>query len=149
MRNVYGCLTLGLLTSLVGAVVNYVFDFNFRLLFTIAIFGLMIALITTPATRANEKTRLMYFFGFTFLTGISNYSFKWFLFLGCNLTPFIQALDAEPAIIFVSLIVSYNPVFRTRIWSRLLCSDALVWRLFMLIPLNISILAVRLYLYVF
>lgn len=108
LRNVYGCLTLGLLTSLIGAFVNYVFDFySFRFLFTIAIFGFMIALITTPASRDNEKKRLMYFFSFAFLTGKLAHNVKDRYCSGCNLAPFIQAVDAEPALIFNAYMITF------------------------------------------
>lgn len=72
LRNVYSTLTLALFTAVVGVVANHLLNlYSFHLIFSIGIFGLMFALISTPANRSTEKRRLTYLFGLAFLIGVT------------------------------------------------------------------------------
>ncbi|GMT27068.1 hypothetical protein PFISCL1PPCAC_18365, partial [Pristionchus fissidentatus] len=72
LRAVYSTLAVGVGIAAVGAMAHMYTDMlRAGFLLSIVSFGLMMALIGTPATAENEKKRLGYFSAFCFTTGIS------------------------------------------------------------------------------
>ncbi|KAI1722334.1 inhibitor of apoptosis-promoting bax1 domain-containing protein [Ditylenchus destructor] len=95
LKNVYGTLTLCLITATLGVIVNSVLGlYNWHFLFSIGSIGLMIALTATEASRANEKKRLAYMFGLAFL-------------VGCTTGPLIEYVGmSDPAIVFNAYVIT-------------------------------------------
>ncbi|KAH7728602.1 Uncharacterized protein family UPF0005 containing protein [Aphelenchoides avenae] len=95
LRNVYGTLALALLTAVVGGITNSLLNlYSFHMLFTLGTFGLMLALMATPHSRDNEKKRLTYLFGLSFL-------------IGCTTGPLVEYVGMDdPSIVFNAYIIT-------------------------------------------
>jgi len=95
LKNVYGTLTLCLITSVIGAIANsYLALHNWHFLFSIGTIGLMIAIVATEPSRANEQKRLGYMFALAFL-------------VGCTTGPLVEYVGAtDPSIVFNAYVIT-------------------------------------------
>jgi len=95
LKNVYATLTLCMVTAVFGVITNSVFHLNsFHFLFSLGTIGLMLAIVCTEASRANEKKRLAYMFGLAFL-------------VGCSTGPLIEYVGAtDPSIVFNAYVIT-------------------------------------------
>lgn len=95
LKNVYGTLALALGCAMLGVVFNAIMNFqSLHFLFTLGIFGLMIAIVSTDASPQNEQKRLAYMFGLSFLVGIQT-------------GPLIEVVGAEdPGIVFNAYLIT-------------------------------------------
>jgi FtsH-binding integral membrane protein len=95
LKNVYGTLTICLMTAVVGAVTNWFLNLHsFHFLFSIGIFGLTFAIVGTTPTQYNEKKRLSYLFALAFL-------------VGCTTGPLVEYVGAQdPSIVFNAYIIT-------------------------------------------
>lgn len=92
LKNVYGCLSLSTVSAAVGAYVHLNTQLlQSSLLTTIGSFGLLAALMSTPDNGKNQKLRLGYLLGFTFLAGL-------------GLGPLLElVISVDPSIIVTAL----------------------------------------------
>jgi len=95
LKNVYGTLTLCLITSVIGAIANsYLALHAWHFLFSIGTIGLMIAIVATEPSRANEQKRLGYMFALAFL-------------VGCTTGPLVEYVGAaDPSIVFNAYVIT-------------------------------------------
>uniref|UniRef100_A0A914HTN7 Bax inhibitor 1 n=1 Tax=Globodera rostochiensis TaxID=31243 RepID=A0A914HTN7_GLORO len=95
LKKVYGTLTLALLSATFGIVVNAVMDFSrLSIIFSLAVFGLMIAITLTESTVQNENKRLAYLYVLTFL-------------MGCQTGPLVEYVGLDdPTIVFNALLIT-------------------------------------------
>lgn len=95
LKNVYGTLALSLGCAVLGVLCNTIMHFHsLQFLFTLGIFGLMIAIVATEASRQNEKKRLAYMFALNFLIGLQT-------------APLIEYVGAEdPSIVFNAYLIT-------------------------------------------
>jgi len=95
LKNVYGTLTLCMATAVLGVIANSWLNlYNWHFMFSLGTIGLMIALVATEASRANEPKRLAYMFGLAFL-------------VGCTTGPLIEYVGAhDPAIVFNAYVIT-------------------------------------------
>lgn len=93
LKNVYGCLSLSTVSAAVGAYVHMYTQFlQASLLTTFGTIGLFFALLSTPDNGKNEKLRLGYLMGFTFLSGV-------------GLGPLLETvINIDPQIVVTALI---------------------------------------------
>ncbi|CAK5074394.1 unnamed protein product [Meloidogyne enterolobii] len=95
LKNVYGTLALALGCAVFGVLFNNVMQFEaMQFVFTLGIFGLMIAIVSTEANSFNENKRLAYMFGLSFLVGIQT-------------GPLIEYVGADdPSIVFNAYLIT-------------------------------------------
>jgi len=95
LKNVYGTLALCMVASVAGVFINSMFVlYSFHFIFSIASIGLMIAIMMTENTRANEPKRLGYMFGLAFL-------------IGCTTGPLVEYVGAiDPSIVFNAYLIT-------------------------------------------
>ena len=95
LKNVYGTLTLCMVTAVLGVVANSALNlYNFHLLFSLGTIGFMIALTATEHNQANEKKRLGYMFALAFL-------------VGCSTGPLIAYVGGtDPSIVFNAYVIT-------------------------------------------
>jgi len=95
LKNVFGTLTLCLITSVLGAIANsYLALHSWNFLFSIGTIGLMIAIVATEPSRANEQKRLGYMFALAFL-------------VGCTTGPLVEYVGAtDPSIVFNAYVIT-------------------------------------------
>nr|CAD2188976.1 unnamed protein product [Meloidogyne enterolobii]CAD2193954.1 unnamed protein product [Meloidogyne enterolobii] len=95
LKNVYGTLALALGCAVLGVLFNNVMQFEaMQFVFTLGIFGLMIAIVSTEANSFNENKRLAYMFGLSFLVGIQT-------------GPLIEYVGADdPSIVFNAYLIT-------------------------------------------
>ncbi|XP_014484824.1 PREDICTED: bax inhibitor 1 [Dinoponera quadriceps] len=93
LKNVYGCLSLSTVSAAVGAYVHMNTQLlQANLLTTLGSLGLLIALMSTPDNGKNQKLRLGYLLGFTFLSGL-------------GLGPLLElVISIDPSIVVTALI---------------------------------------------
>ncbi|XP_012540498.1 bax inhibitor 1 [Monomorium pharaonis] len=93
LKNVYGCLSLSTVSAAAGAYVHmYTQLLQANLLTTIGTMGLLIALMSTPYDGKNQKLRLGYLLGFTFLSGL-------------GLGPLLElVVSIDPSIVMTALV---------------------------------------------
>ncbi|XP_003399325.1 probable Bax inhibitor 1 [Bombus terrestris] len=93
LKNVYGCLSMSLLSA-AGGVYIHMFSELLRanLLTTLGTLGLLFTLINTPDNGKNQKLRLSYLLGFAFFSGL-------------GLGPLLQlVMSVNPTVIVTALI---------------------------------------------
>ncbi|XP_050579813.1 probable Bax inhibitor 1 isoform X2 [Bombus affinis] len=93
LKNVYGCLSMSLLSA-AGGVYIHMFSELLRtnLLTTLGTLGLLFTLINTPDNGKNQKLRLSYLLGFAFFSGL-------------GLGPLLQlVISVNPTVIVTALI---------------------------------------------
>ncbi|RUS71036.1 hypothetical protein EGW08_021207 [Elysia chlorotica] len=92
LKNVYSCLSIGMLTAALGAYTHFYTGLGqWYLMTTLASLGLMAWLATTRHSKETTSTRMGIFTGFTFLSGIS-------------LGPLLEAvIRVDPSIISTAL----------------------------------------------
>lgn len=95
LKNVYGCLSLSTVSAGVGAYVHmYTEILQAGLLSTLGALGLLFALLCTPDNGKNQKIRLGYLMGFTFLSGL-------------GMGPLLEAvISVDPSIVVTSLLAT-------------------------------------------
>lgn len=72
LKNVYSSLSIALLLAAAGTYVNLVFRFSIGgFLGAIVSVGLLMAIFMTPHAPQNVQKRMLYLFGFSFMTGLS------------------------------------------------------------------------------
>jgi FtsH-binding integral membrane protein len=88
LKNVYSSLAIGLLLAAAGTYINLIFNFALGgFLGLIVSIGLMLAIMMTPHSPQNTQKRLLYFWGFALLSGMS-------------LGPLVQAvINIDPSIV--------------------------------------------------
>ncbi|XP_032685015.1 probable Bax inhibitor 1 [Odontomachus brunneus] len=93
LKNVYGCLSLSTVSAAVGTYVHMNTQLlQANLLTTIGSLGLLILLMSTPDNGKNQKLRLSYLLGFTFLSGL-------------GLGPLLElVISIDPSIVVTALV---------------------------------------------
>ncbi|XP_051155471.1 probable Bax inhibitor 1 [Leptopilina boulardi] len=95
LKNVYGCLSMSTVSAGVGAYVHmYTEILQAGLMSTLGALGLLFALLCTPDNGKNQKLRLGYLLGFTFLSGL-------------GMGPLLEAvISVDPSIVVTSLLAT-------------------------------------------
>lgn len=95
LKNVYGTLTLCMATAVLGVIANSWLNlYSWHFFFSLGTMGLMLAIVGTEASRANEHKRLAYMFGLSFL-------------VGCTTAPLIEYVGAtDPSIVFNAYVIT-------------------------------------------
>ncbi|XP_043462088.1 probable Bax inhibitor 1 [Leptopilina heterotoma] len=95
LKNVYGCLSMSTVSAGVGAYVHmYTEILQAGLMSTLGALGLLFALLCTPDNGKNQKIRLGYLLGFTFLSGL-------------GMGPLLEAvISVDPSIVVTSLLAT-------------------------------------------
>jgi len=95
LKNVYSTLAVCMFTAVLGVIVNSVLNlYSFHFLFSLGSIGLMLAIVFTENTRANEQKRLAYMFGLAFL-------------VGCTTGPLVEYVGAiDPSIVFNAYMIT-------------------------------------------
>lgn len=135
LKNVYGCLSLSTVSAAVGAYVHMNTQLlQANLLTTFGSLGLLIALMSTPDNGKNQKLRLGYLMGFTFLSGL-------------GLGPLLElVISIDPSIVVTALVGEpffFSSSFLTS--ATIACSQDSYWLLYIILDYDVLMVIVGLW----